>query len=250
VLESSRSKSYEQYHADKARRTTGGTSHLARRSDPACLVASWNRSREETMSQPSLRSNRSRTLAARGITPYLEFGASETGRWVALGSADPPNCCVGSLRKASGTSAAARNSLPESRRGVARANEADGGAYDSRTFKCLRRGTARSLPLFARAKQGQGVLLATGTGISGRHHHPDELPQALPLPPSRYRQGLTRRSTSVLSQKSLAKVGERSAALARRDDEGLAALIRGGATPPGAWRPAEFDKGLLGQDTR
>ncbi len=58
-------------------------------------------------------------------------------------------------------------------------------------------------------------------------------------------------SPSVLSRKFVAEVGEASALLARRDDEGLAsALIRGGATPPAAWRAAEFGDELPTQDTR
>jgi len=67
---------------------------------------------------------------------------------------------------------------------VARANDAGGGAYYP---SCLQSDSGveriEVCPCLPGHGQGQGVVVAEGGGISGHPHRPDELPQALPLPP-------------------------------------------------------------------
>ena len=59
---------------------------------------------------------------------------------------------------------------------------------------------------------------------------------------------MTRR-TGVPCGKFVARISEYSAFLARRDDEGLAGLVREGATPPGALRTGELGSELAARDT-
>ena len=56
--------------------------------------------------------------------------------------------------------------------------------------------------------------------------------------------------TSVPSRKFVAYFGEQSASLARRADDGISGIFRGGATPPGAPRAGEIGDELPTRDTR
>ncbi len=56
-------------------------------------------------------------------------------------------------------------------------------------------------------------------------------------------------SPSVPSQKFVAYIGELSAALARRADDGISGIFRGGPTPPASSRADEICNELLRRDT-
>ena len=55
--------------------------------------------------------------------------------------------------------------------------------------------------------------------------------------------------SSVLHQKFLADFGEAAAVLARRTDDGIPGVLRGGPTKPVASGAGEMGKELLAQDT-
>ncbi len=55
--------------------------------------------------------------------------------------------------------------------------------------------------------------------------------------------------SSVPSQKLVAYIGEQSAALARRADDGISGIFRGGPTPPASARAGEICNEFLGRDT-
>jgi hypothetical protein len=56
-------------------------------------------------------------------------------------------------------------------------------------------------------------------------------------------------SASVPSQKLVVYIGELSAALARRADDGISGIFRGGPMPPASSRADEICNELLGRDT-
>ncbi|MCP4664527.1 MAG: amino acid adenylation domain-containing protein, partial [bacterium] len=67
---------------------------------------------------------------------------------------------------------------------VARANDAGSGTYHQPFFQVPPSSDVKKFALVCPGKkQGQDVLGAEGGGTSGHDHRPDELPQALPLPP-------------------------------------------------------------------
>ena len=56
-------------------------------------------------------------------------------------------------------------------------------------------------------------------------------------------------ATSASSQKFVAYIGELSAAMARRADDGISGIFRGGPTPPASSRAAKICDEFLGRDT-
>jgi hypothetical protein len=55
-------------------------------------------------------------------------------------------------------------------------------------------------------------------------------------------------STSVLSQKFVVYLGKLSATPARRADDGISGIFRGGPTPPASSKADEICNELLGRD--